>query len=218
MYKYLITPVYVLRDFKLHSRLRRRTQAMSLLQLPNELLLVISRDLESDDLNSFLQTNHRLASLLTPLLHKNAIEDRELSWAVRGGYAPLVKLLLENGKGGACFLIGSPIHWAALYGHRAVIEQLLDMGVDISQKDLSGESALFWAVRSGREATVSFLLERGADINEKGRLGSSLLQVATNNGFEGLARLLIASGVDIKDLDKDERPQVLGTMGMIGTC
>lgn len=175
---------------------------MTLLQLPNELLLVISRDLESDDLNSFLQTNHRLASLLTPLLHKIAIEERELPWAVRCGYAPLAKLLLENGKDAECYLIGSPVHWAAFYGHRAVIEQLLDldMGFDISQKDQSGESALFWAVRSGREETVSFLLERGADINEKGRLGSSLLQVATNNGREELARLLVARGADAKDL------------------
>ncbi|KAI5845094.1 ankyrin repeat-containing domain protein [Morchella snyderi] len=191
---------------------------MSLLQLSNELLLIISRDLESDDLNSFLQTNRRLANLLTPLLHKIAIEDRDLSCAIRGGYAPLVKLLLENGKGGTSFLIGSAIHWAAFYGRRAVIEQLLDMGVDISQKDISGESALFWAVRSGREAIVSFLLERGADINEKGRLGSNLLQVATNSGFEELARLLIARGADIKDLYKDERPQVLEATGMIGTC
>ncbi|KAH8155542.1 uncharacterized protein LAJ45_00552 [Morchella importuna] len=173
---------------------------MPLLQLPNELLLVISRGLKPNNLNSFLQTNHRLASLLTPLLHRIAIEERELSWAVRGGYAPLVKLLLENGKDTECFLMGSLIHWAALYGHRAVIEQLLDMGFDISQKDQSGESALFWAVKSGREETVSFLLERGADINEKGRLGSSLLRVATDNGCKELARLLVARGADTKDL------------------
>ncbi|KAG0136754.1 ankyrin repeat-containing domain protein [Tuber indicum] len=76
---------------------------MSLLSLPNELLLLVGESLEDVwDVNSFVRVNHRLHSLLTPHLHTLALRPHKcpvlpLCWAAWKDHAPLVDLLLSSG-------------------------------------------------------------------------------------------------------------------------
>jgi len=76
---------------------------MSLLSLPNELLLQVGEGMEDPrDVNSLIRTNHRLHSLLTPHLHTLALQPHKcpvlpLCWAVLKGHTPLVHLLLSKG-------------------------------------------------------------------------------------------------------------------------
>jgi len=76
---------------------------MSLLSLPNELLLQVGESMQDPrDVNSLIRTNHRLHSLLTPHLHALALQPRKcpvlpLCWAAWHGHAPLVHLLLSKG-------------------------------------------------------------------------------------------------------------------------
>lgn len=78
---------------------------MSLLSLPNELLLQVGESMEDPwDVNSLIRANHRLHSLLTPHLHTLALRPRKypgpvlpLCWAAHKGHTPLVHLLLSKG-------------------------------------------------------------------------------------------------------------------------
>lgn len=67
---------------------------MSLLSLPNELILDISKDLPPKELNHFLLSNRRCALLLTPAHHRLALQDVDgltaLKWAVTHEHESLV--------------------------------------------------------------------------------------------------------------------------------
>lgn len=157
---------------------------MSLLIFPNELILNVAENLSLRALNSLLKTNHRLAYLLTPLLHKNAIEPvgecPALCWAASNGHGPLVKLLLEkgtpvearDGKSSMNALISSARH-----GHEEIVRALLNAGANItSQEYYGGLTALHWAARAGHESIVRLLLEHGAHVNHRDSLESYLVE------------------------------------------
>lgn len=68
---------------------------MSLLDLPNELLLEISGNLDMDGLANLLQACRRLTFLI-PLLEtalKNARKTQAFFWAARHGHKDLVKVI-----------------------------------------------------------------------------------------------------------------------------
>jgi hypothetical protein len=54
------------------------------------------------------------------------------------------------------------LSYAARYGHEAVVKLLLEKGVDLDSKDISGRTPLSHAARYGHEAVVK-LHEKGAD-------------------------------------------------------
>lgn len=146
---------------------------MSLLIFPNELILNVAENLSLKALNSLIQTSHRLAYLLTPLLHKNAVKPIDecpaLCWAASRGHEPLVKLLLEKGlpiEARDKESSKNALIFAAQAGHEEIVRTLLDKGAGISSQELyDGLTALHWAARLGHESIVRLLLERGAGVN-----------------------------------------------------
>lgn len=72
---------------------------MPLLSLPNELILTVADNLELRDINSFLQTNRRLAHLLSSYIQclagKLPYELGALFWAAASGNTELAKILLS---------------------------------------------------------------------------------------------------------------------------
>lgn len=161
---------------------------MSLLNFPNELILNVAENLPPKALNSLLRTSHRSAYLLTPLLHKIAIEPvgecPALCWAASNGHESLVKLLLK---------IGTPVEArdgksmnalisAAWHGHEEIVRALLNAGANIaSQEHYNGLTALHWAARAGHESMVRLLLEQGADVNRRDTLESYLVEPIDRN-------------------------------------
>lgn len=107
---------------------------MSLISLPNEVLLEIASNLNSDtkSLSYLLLANHRLYHLLKHLLHRLAIEDTDLHWAASRGYVPLILLLLEK-------------------------------GADIDLRDEFGSTALMMAIEFDHTEAAQILLENGAN-------------------------------------------------------
>lgn len=142
---------------------------MNLLCFPNELLLMIAKELERPkDISSLLQANHHLASLLSPVLYNSALRTRyyreaALFWAVASGNEPMVRLLVEGGfqshgnqrlvhrTSGKCD--GETLKW--------VLEEGVDLVIGVGYR---GQTALEWAVWHGREALTALLLARGAEL------------------------------------------------------
>lgn len=141
-----------------------------LLAIPNELLLEISAYLNPGDLGALLRTCRFCAQLLTPRLHRIALEDRNaipaLEWASLRGHLPLVRLLLASG-----------------------------VDVNISQ---NGRTALYRAIRYNFEEVVQVLLENGADplIGGPATVGMTALHWAAFFGNEGIVKMLLRAGVE----------------------
>ncbi|KAI0186562.1 heterokaryon incompatibility protein-domain-containing protein [Xylaria flabelliformis] len=95
----------------------------------------------------------------------------------------------------------TPLLWVAEQGYEAVVQQLLDKGVDIHAKNSLGQTLLFWAAGNGYEAVVRQLLDKGADINLKDDYGGTPLLHAVQYRHEAVVRQLLDKGakIDLKD-------------------
>ncbi|KAF5686936.1 ankyrin protein [Fusarium circinatum] len=69
----------------------------------------------------------------------------------------------------------TPLHFAAWYGHTAVMELLLASGAMTDSKDSRGKSPLSYAIEHGNIAAIEFILERGAQVDHNYVVGSKLV-------------------------------------------
>jgi ankyrin repeat protein len=88
------------------------------------------------------------------------------------------------------------------------INYLIDLGVDINEKDSCGHSAIQDAVAMGRLESLKCLIAKKADINEKNQYnGRSLLHFAARGAHLSCLKLLIELGADVNARDdKDNTP------------
>lgn len=84
----------------------------------------------------------------------------------------------------------------------AMMQMLLDAGVDINALDKYGNSALSAAVVQEATSVIRFLIGAGADVNQDLR-GWSVLHIAAHRDKKEAARLLIELGanIDAKSID-----------------
>lgn len=151
--------------------------AMPLFSLPNELLLTIADNLEARDVNLFIQTNRRLAHLLTPYIRRLA------------GRLPY--------ELGALF-------WAASSGNTEVAKILLSVARDITIEQIADETVIFYR-EPGQQTgqPLSFVLEDGQfffydlDVEGKG------LHWAVRNAHYSLARLMLDEEKCGAEVDKE---------------
>ncbi|MFY9622676.1 MAG: ankyrin repeat domain-containing protein [Pyrinomonadaceae bacterium] len=77
-------------------------------------------------------------------------------------------------------------------GSLPIVQALLDQGVDMDAKDLSGWTALMYAAGDGHLAIVQALVAKGANIEAKGEDGWTALMSAAESGRLTLVRALLA--------------------------
>ena len=96
---------------------------------------------------------------------------------------------------------GTPLHFAAGWGHKEIAELLIAKGADVNAKseglDMDGWTPLHCAAVFGKNEVVELLIAEGADINAKNRGGVTPLYDAAFKGHKEIAELLIAKGADV---------------------
>jgi ankyrin repeat protein len=82
------------------------------------------------------------------------------------------------------------MEYASGRGHAAVVEQLLDAGVDVNAAYHNHLTALMWAAGYDQTQTVSLLLARGANRDLRDDRGMTARDIAEQTGSTHAALLL----------------------------
>ena len=95
----------------------------------------------------------------------------------------------KDGIGGT-----TPLHKAAHFRRREVVELLIDKGADVNVKGTGGLTPLH--IAKTKEIT-ELLITNGADVNAKSNGGGTPLHQAAGNSHKEVAQLLISKGADV---------------------
>lgn len=113
----------------------------------------------------------------------------ELLWGVKNGDLDKVRELVEK-KGysvNAELMNGrNPIHFAADYGQREVIDYLIGKGADMNLPDKHGITPLLAAIYEGHTDCVKLLLSKGANKDGKAPSGDSYKDAAESQEIKDL--------------------------------
>mmetsp|Transcript_2739 Transcript_2739/g.7662 ORF Transcript_2739/g.7662 Transcript_2739/m.7662 type:complete len:431 (-) Transcript_2739:43-1335(-) len=90
----------------------------------------------------------------------------------------------------------TPLYQAAVLGHYAMVEFLVENGAQVDMKDGDGETPLFVAAFSGHVSVVSYLLERGANVHLTANSGMTPLYAAIIDSRHSVACELLRFGAD----------------------
>jgi len=115
--------------------------------------------------------NATVANQTTPLMRAS----------FKGEFDIARKILAAGGKVELLNADGNNALWlACVEKHLALIDLLLDAGIDIGNRNDNGATALMYVSSSGRTDVVAHLLARGADIRPETLDGFSALDMAAN--------------------------------------
>lgn len=83
---------------------------------------------------------------------------------------------------------------AILKGRIAVVQSLLNQGVNVNVTTISGKTPLMAAAYKGYSDIIQMLLDNNADVNAKDGRGDSAVKIATRGGYTRIAELLKKAG------------------------
>jgi 26S proteasome non-ATPase regulatory subunit 10 len=107
----------------------------------------------------------------------------------------------------------SPLHIAAMAGHKDIVVLLLAKGADINARANLGRTPLHWAAWNGHYEVARILVAHGANVNAKvsgkttfpisgggmpkAEIGSTALHYAAYEGHLDICELLLENGADV---------------------
>ncbi|KAJ5364696.1 uncharacterized protein N7496_010409 [Penicillium cataractarum] len=184
---------------------------MSILRLPNELLLHITTFLSQDcDIASLLRANRRLKDLLEEPLFQNNLSTNNgsaLPLCAKYGLRSGVQTLLRLGANGDETDLDCRTAWsyAAEKGDfetwqmLLVHEKSLGRKLDVNFKDFDERTLLSWAAEGGQLEFVQYLVQLGATVNSKCMEKRTPLSYAAQSGHFTMVRWLLDQGAETYD-------------------
>lgn len=83
---------------------------------------------------------------------------------------------------------------AILKGRIAVVQSLLQQGVNVNVKTVSGKTPLMAAAYKGYGDVVQLLIDNGAEVNMRDARGDTAVKIAARAGFTRIVELLTKAG------------------------
>jgi ankyrin repeat protein len=150
------------------------------------------------------------------------IDDIDICGAVRDRNEAMVKTLLEIGKVGIDLRDNyhrTPLSYAVVEGHEAVVKLLLDTGgMDVESNDIeTGRMLLSLTAESGHEAVVGLLLDTNkVKVDLEDNTDQTPLSYAASKGHAAVVKLRLGAGkFDVNSRDKKDRtPLSYAILGM----
>lgn len=145
-----------------------------------------------------------------------------LSRVAESGNAQGLLLLLANARtyiDSADVKGRTPLMYATMHSHQAIVRHLLDSGASVKFRDRDGQSALMLAAAGGLEDIAKMLVYSGADLETKDRHGRTALLHAAEKGWDGVLKYLLVKGANIEAMDRQRRrPLMLAAHGGWHDC
>lgn len=182
---------------------------MALLNLPNEILIQIAKELDDESSMSALsRTCKHLHKNLNFVLYSHNIQlnlGSALLWAADNNQPQTARYLIERGvyvDMCSCETFQTPLIIAAAKGFTGFVELLLNNGANVRGQDIFGNTALTEAVCRQNEPLVQVLLKHGADPNPHKAGTRTLLHHAIEN--VRITELLLRAGARLNSCDSNE--------------
>jgi len=126
--------------------------------------------------------------------------DHPLHTALRGGDVIEARRLIEEGLANVNehgYWGWTPLHYAAVGGHRDVAVLLIEKGADVNAKNHFLMTPLHTAANYSSFEVAELLLKNGADVNAKDNCLETPLHIAARSGQIEFVRLLLSNGADL---------------------
>lgn len=107
----------------------------------------------------------------------------------------------EKGENGE-----TPLHVAALHGHKDIVEFLIESGAMVDSRDNDGRTPLHPAGWAGETEVATILIRHGADVNAQDNFGDTPLHRAVHKGRKKTVQCLLRHGADVNLSNKGNQP------------
>lgn len=145
----------------------------------------------------------------TNALTRNRWGQTALHVAGKLGNEELVKVLLMADSSTIQDRDGdTPLHVAVSRDQAAVVQLLLENGLEAAIPNSDGSTALHLAARAGKEASVRLLLPKHQDLESVDKRGRTPVHLATAAGHDAILKLLMESGADMTKADQDGKTPI----------
>jgi ankyrin repeat protein len=95
-------------------------------------------------------------------------------------------------------MTSTPLHWAVAAGNLNEVKNLLNQGIPMNSRTVTGRTALHNAARNGHLNIVQELIKRGAIVNATTQSGKTPLQEAAGKGHPRIVHALLKAGANPK--------------------